>query len=301
MANTVQVHLRKGPGIHIHGAQAVRVRTAGEVTVIFLIEADDEPGVLERRQRGLCGRRRDPDGIRYAGTAEGSAHADGVPGRVEGTVTTVGGATLGGTAGGLRWSQQGGEFTDIKHCKRTATGRHTQPGKLPRQRAVLELLSNVPAQPLRSQFWGWPHVFYVQAVSNEAPRSDQITTHRRRVALAPLEVALAPRHAARVIAARAPVEIAALLRATGGRCRFALAALKEVGAHWRGHVARERPLTVILIAALRRATSAWVRSTLAAHKVLGTIRDAVRQVKSSGAVVEPTALRRPARILGMDC
>ena len=108
MANSVQVAIRNGPGVHIHGAQAVRVRTAGEVTVIFLPEADDEPGILERWQRGTCGRRRRryPDGIRYAGTAEFVARADGVP-PVEGAVATVGGAALGGTAGGLRWCEQG--------------------------------------------------------------------------------------------------------------------------------------------------------------------------------------------------
>jgi hypothetical protein len=79
------------------------------------------------------------------------------------------------------------------------------------QRAVLELLTKAPLQPLRLQLWGWPHVFYVQAVSNKVTkyqdqiRSDQINTHRRRGALAPLEVALAPRHAARVEATRTPV------------------------------------------------------------------------------------------------
>ncbi len=44
-------------------------------------------------------------------------------------------------------------------ARHTATGLHTQPAKLPRQRAVFELLSNDPLHPFKSQFWAVPHVF----------------------------------------------------------------------------------------------------------------------------------------------
>jgi len=52
----------------------------------------------------------------------------------------------------------------VEAVKLTATGLHTHPAKLPRQRAVLELLSKEPLQPFRSQFLMTLHVFCDAAV-----------------------------------------------------------------------------------------------------------------------------------------
>lgn len=52
-------------------------------------------------------------------------------------------------------------FTQKEICLLTATGLHTHPANLPRHRAVFDWLSNVPAQPFKSQFWAVPHVVFI--------------------------------------------------------------------------------------------------------------------------------------------